>query len=97
MNGLDLTAILDTLADHVAEKVAANLPPARAPEPWRLLNVKEAAERLGRSERWIRERVKTGDLATIRLDGGALAFDVDDLRAYAAERRVGGRTLAWRD
>jgi len=38
----------------------------------------------------VRERVKRGDLADVRLDGGALAFDVEDLRAFAAERRVGG-------
>ena len=50
----------------------------------------EAADRLGCSTRWVRERVKRGDLADVRLDGGALAFDVEDLRAFAAERRVGG-------
>ena len=48
----------------------------------------ETLRRLGRSERWIRERVKRLELPCIRLDGGALAFDVDDLRAFARARRV---------
>lgn len=81
---------LAELADRVAEQVAATLAASAASEPWRLLKLDEAAVRLGRSERWLRDRVKSGDVATVRLDGGALAFDVDDLRAFAAERRVGG-------
>jgi hypothetical protein len=97
VTGFPVDALLDELADRVADRLAATDRPTVEPEPWRLLNVREAAERLGRSERWVRARVKSGDLATVRLDGGALAFDVDDLRAFAAERRVGGRALAWRD
>jgi len=95
--GPDLDAVLEAFADRVAAKLGDKAPTPVVPESWRLLTLREAAKRLGRSERWVRERVKSGDLATIRLDRGALAFDPDDLRAFAVERRVGGRALAWRD
>jgi hypothetical protein len=57
-----------------------------AGESWRLLSLAEAAERLGRSERWIRERVRRGELAVIRLDA-KLAFKVDDLITFANDHR----------
>ena len=57
-------------------------------EPWRLLTLEDACERLGRSGRWVRERVKSGELPVVRLDGGALAFEIADLQAFAAARRV---------
>jgi hypothetical protein len=87
-----LSALLDELADELAERVcvrlAGQLPAAAAGEPWRLLTLAEAAGRLGRSTRWVRERVKTGELASVRLDGGAFAFLPDDLEAFAGSRRV---------
>jgi hypothetical protein len=58
------------------------------PEEWRLWNLSETARRLGRSERWVRDRVKEGKLSRIRLDGGALAFDPADVHAFARERRI---------
>jgi excisionase family DNA binding protein len=97
VTGFDVDALLDEFADRVADRLAVTDRSTVEPERWRLLTVREAAERLGRSERWVRQRVKSGDLATVRLDRGALAFDVDDLRVFAAERRVGGRALSWRD
>jgi hypothetical protein len=78
---------LDELVERVAAAVIAGY--AQAEAPWRLLNVEEAATCLGRSTRWVRERVRRGDLAHVRLDGGALAFDAGDLRAFANARRVG--------
>lgn len=89
-----LGPVLEALADELAPRVAAALngqgPTApEEPEPWRLLDLKEAAARLGRSERWVRERVKRGELVHVRLDGGALAFDVADVREFARARRVG--------
>jgi hypothetical protein len=60
-------------------------------EPWRLLTLDEAAERLGRSPRWVRQRKEA--IGYVRLDGGALAFRLEELQAFAAERVVGGRRL----
>jgi hypothetical protein len=57
-------------------------------EEWRLWNLSETARRLGRSERWVRERVKEGTLPRIRLDGGALMFDPKDVQSFARARRV---------
>lgn len=84
------------LLDELVERLAARLEAALSPDPaehggaeaWRLLKLDEAAAILGRSERWVRERVKGGELPHVRLDGGALAFQLEDLQAFAAARRV---------
>ena len=90
-SGALLDFVLDDLALRVAERLAtSNGHVPEAPEPWRLLTLEEAAACLTRSTRWVRERVKAGDLAYVRLDGGAFAFDPDDVRAFARGRRVGG-------
>jgi hypothetical protein len=88
--------LLEAVIDEIAERVAARLElaPEPADEPWHLLNLEEAAGRLGRSTRWVRDRVKVGELAFVRLDGGALAFELDDLRAFVEERRVACSPLA---
>lgn len=78
--------LVAAIADAVAERVGAAPLPG---EPWRLLDVQETAAVLGRSTRWVRERVRRGDLVHVRLDGGALAFDPDDVREFARARRVG--------
>lgn len=91
---LDLEALVEALAVELAPRVAAELTSLKdgehepVEEPWRLLNLEEAAARLGRSPRWVREQVKRGNLPRVRLDGAALAFDLDDLRAFAAARRI---------
>lgn len=87
--------ILESLVDLIAARVVDQLRPLlAAPEPaseeWRLLNVEQAAAALGRSDRWVRERAKRGDLPYVKLDGGAFAFELEDLQAFAAVRRVGG-------
>jgi hypothetical protein len=79
--------LVERLSDRVVEKLAG-VQHSEQGEPWKLLNLEEAAQRLGRSERWVRDRVKEGKLAVVRLDGGALAFELDDLRAFAHLRRV---------
>jgi hypothetical protein len=90
--GLDLLElVLDDLAARVERRLAGSN--GHGPEPaegWGLLTLEEAASRLTRSTRWVRDRVKAGDLSYIRLDGGAFAFDPDDVRAFAQARRVGG-------
>lgn len=87
-----LEAIAEQLAPRIVAQLDGRLPATAAEygEPWRLLTLKEAAARLGRSERWVRERKE--QIGYVRLDGGALAFDVEDLQAFARERRVGGRS-----
>jgi hypothetical protein len=99
-----LEQLVAALADEVAERLGpelaaslAGMTTAAAAERWRLWPVDEVASRLGRSTRWVRERVRRGDLPHVRLDGGALAFDPDDVRAFAGGRRLpaeGPETLA---
>src|SRR5262245_6578210 len=96
LDGLTVDAVLDLAAEALADRVAARLGTHQAepaPEPWRLLALPEVAERLGRSERWVRDRVRVGDLARVRLDDGAFAFLLDDVIAFAEARRVGARGL----
>lgn len=59
-------------------------------ETWRTIGLDELSQRLGRSERWCRERTKDGSdpLPFIKLGDGSLRFDVDDVRAWARRRRV---------
>ena len=85
---VDVELLLDELADRVAERLRPLFASSPAGESWRLLDVEQAAERLGRSTRWVRERAKRGDLPFVRLDGGGLAFEEADLRAFAQARRV---------
>jgi len=87
----DLDAILDDLAARLAarlEQLPDDAHTSSASEPWRLLNVEEVATMLGRSRRWVHGAVKERGLPYCRLDGGALAFDPADVRAWARERRV---------
>jgi len=85
-------ALTREIAEQVVDLLRPELEQLRASspvdEPWRLLNLEDAAARIGRSTRWIRERVKAGELPHVRLDGGALAFEVFDLQAFAADRRI---------
>jgi len=78
-------------ADGIAERVVAGLADrvtAPATAPWRLVGVDDVAAALGRSRRWVHGAVKERGLPFIRLDGGALAFALEDVRAWARERRV---------
>jgi hypothetical protein len=83
-----VAALAEELVPRLALELAAQLPPPPAAEPWHLLDLEQAAERLGRSTRWVRERAKRGDLPFVRLDGGRLAFELDDLREFARDRRI---------
>jgi len=91
-------ASFDALLDEIAERVAYRLEQTSTPampetEAWRLLTLVEVSERLGRSERWVRDRVKAGDLARVRLDEGAFAFLLEDVIAFAECRRIGAMEL----
>jgi predicted DNA-binding transcriptional regulator AlpA len=87
---------LDTLVELVAERVAtrvladiaAQAPASLAGESWRLLDVDEVADMLGRSPRQVHTYAKERGLPYVRLDGGALAFDPEDVKAWARARRV---------
>ena len=87
---VDVDLLLDQLADLVAVRLAPLLAAPPAAESWRLLSLEQAAEALGRSSRWVRQRVKRGELPYVRLDGGGFAFEVEDLRAFARAHRVDG-------
>src|SRR5438128_32884 len=92
-HGLDelLAGLVAAIADEVAARLDRVLDASSTGpdvERWRLLTVDEVAVRLGRSERWVRERAKRGELPFVRLDGGALAFDLEDVRAFVLARRV---------
>lgn len=93
---IDLDGLTAELAEKVASRVLAELAAQAEPagEPWCLLDVEGVAVRLGRSGRWVRERVKRGDLPYVRLDGGGLAFELDDVRAFARARRISCSGLA---
>ena len=93
LDDLTLDLLLDELADRIAARIGTQPAPETVAEPWRLIALSEVAERLGRSERWVRERVRAGDLARVRLDGGAFAFELGDVIAFAEARRVGAREL----
>ncbi len=92
----ELDRLVDVLADVVVDRVVARVEPlldAQAAEPWRLLDVGEAAAMLGRSRSWVQKATRPLDaggrgLPHVRLDGGGLMFDPDDLRAFALARRV---------
>jgi excisionase family DNA binding protein len=87
--GQFLDLVVERLARRIAAEFATALPQAEPEsEPWRLLNVDEVATRLGRSTRWVRDRAKRGQLPFVRLDGGALAFELEDVQAFAQARRV---------
>ena len=92
----ELDALLDRLAEILAPRIAELLPDRGHATPpaelWRLLDLEEAAACLGRSTRWVRDR--KAEIGYVRLDGGGLAFEVDDLRRFARERRIGGEPLA---
>jgi excisionase family DNA binding protein len=84
-----VNVVVEQLASCIAAQVVSQLPEARSEtEPWHLLDVNEAATRLGRSTRWVRERAKRGELPFVRLDGGALSFELEDVQAFARARRI---------
>jgi len=68
-----LSAFLDELAERVAARLSGGEPHAqiqRSPDPWRLWTLEETAQRLTRSERWVRERAKQGELPFVRWTAG---------------------------
>jgi hypothetical protein len=85
-----LELVLADLVERVASRLAELQPAHVESEPWRLLTSAEAACCFGRSERWLRDRVRKGEIAVVRLDGGAPMFALEDVQAFAAAHRIGG-------
>jgi len=87
---LSLTAppeLVKAIAEQVVAGLADWMPRAEgAGEEWRLWNLQETARRLGRCERWVRQR--KAEIGYVKLDDGALAFDPDDVKAFTRARRV---------
>lgn len=86
MSALDMDAFLANLADDVAAKVAERLA-VTLPAPDRLLTVEQAADRLGVSERTVRNLTSKGTLAMVKVEG-ATRISNEDLESYVASRRV---------
>jgi excisionase family DNA binding protein len=80
--------LVDAIAERVATKLAGQLAAPGPTDDWRLWNLEETAARLGRSERTVREWTKDGRLPHVLLDGGAYAFNPEDVKAFARARRV---------
>ena len=78
--GLSIPEGLDVLIEVLAEAVAQRLA-NRSTEPAKLLGVREAAARLGVSERTIRELVATGELRSLRV-GRRRLVPVDAIADY---------------
>jgi hypothetical protein len=89
-----LELVMAELVERVASRLAELQPASAETEPWRLLTSRETAARFGRSERWLRERVRLGEIAVVRLDGGGPMFALEDVRAFAAAHRIGGENGA---
>ncbi len=81
-------ALVDELVAKVIEGVVAAMATVEPVEPWRLLNVREVAAMLGRSPRWVHGAVKERELPYVRLDGGALMFDREQVIAWAKARSI---------
>jgi hypothetical protein len=88
----ELRVSLDGLVDEIVERVVAELDghahaAQEEAEPWRLLSLEEAAARLGRSPRWVRDHKDA--IGWVKLGEGSLLFDPEDVRLFARARRVG--------
>jgi len=79
-----IEALLEQLADLIADRVAARLNGKEATgEPDRLLTVDQAAAVLGVTPRWLYRRATTLPFAR-RLSRGVLRFEEAGLRRYMA-------------
>jgi hypothetical protein len=89
---LPLTAIAEQIAPRVAATLAGHEQAPTEIEPWRTIGLPEAAERLGRSERWVRERTKDAadPLPFLRLGDGSLARSASTLTTCGRGLAVDG-------
>ena len=89
-SGLTFDAILDALADRLAERVRAELAQAGngANVKPRLLSIEEAAIYLGRSEQAIRRMVQSGKIPKVQGDR-RLQVDIADLDRWIEQNKLG--------
>jgi excisionase family DNA binding protein len=82
-------ALLDVLADRLAEKLYAKLAQdgAGAPVRPRLLTVEQAAAYLGRTKEAVQHMVGSGKLPVVRADR-RLSFDVRDLDGWIERNKT---------
>ena len=81
--------LIEAVADAVVVQLRPQVEDRDGAKEWRLWNIEETAARLGRSQRTVRKWAKDGRLTHVRLDGGALAFDPEDVQNFARARRIG--------
>ena len=87
--GLEIGALLDEVADRLAERLAPRLAagrPALEGQEKRLLDVEEAAKRLGLSPSTLYKKTKAQTIPHIKL-GSRVLFDPSDLDALVALKR----------
>jgi len=75
---------LDVLADAIAARVAARLNQSAQP---RLMNVKQAAEYIGRSQKALRHMIANGTIPSVR-EGSRVHLDRGDLDRWVEMRKV---------
>ncbi len=81
-----MEALVNVLADRVAERIGKKLSPTPAASD-RLLTVEEAASFLGDLSRWtVYKRKREGEIPYVK-DGNRLFFKESDLRAYVEGKR----------
>ncbi len=84
-------ALREVLREELPRALADLLP--RADDGERLIDIKEAAQRLGLSTSTVYKRAEQSELPSIKM-GGRLLFKTSDLTAYAEARRHGAGHMA---
>jgi len=74
--------LLDSLAEEVVRRAAAKLP------DFRLLNVEQAAERLGRSKQYVYALADRGEIPIVCTGKKGFLIDINDLKAWAQARKT---------
>ena len=90
-NGFNLNALLESLSEFLADKVAAKLEGRvnGSGRVTRLLTVEQAASYLGRTKEAVQHMVASGKLPTVRSDRRVFV-DVDDLDQWIVENKRKG-------
>ena len=83
---VDFNAILDIIAERIADKVLRHSETTNPLRP-RLLTVAQAAVYLGRTETSIRHMASRGVLPTVRGDE-RIQFDIQDLDRWIDQNKV---------